>query len=142
LARKKYTEVERNIMEEVSKNLKRVSKYKGLSQKDICDATDLPTSTISDYVNARTLISMGNLNKIAEALKVFKGEIYPVEPSGNESSIHNKNSNPLANEKEFSSDLLDKIKHLADKHNMDLTDPSTLDLMDSAFDFIKRMKSK
>jgi transcriptional regulator with XRE-family HTH domain len=98
LARKKYTEVERNIIEEVSKNLKRVMFNKGLSQKDVCDRSKLPTSTISDYVNAKTLISMGNLNKIAEALGVTKGEIYPIDDQ-------NKNPNSSANEKEFISKI-------------------------------------
>ncbi|MFC3768335.1 helix-turn-helix domain-containing protein [Paenibacillus sp. GCM10012303] len=38
--------------------------------------------------------------------------------------------------------LLDRIKRLSDKHGMSLNDPRTLDLIDEAFDFVKRMQSK
>jgi transcriptional regulator with XRE-family HTH domain len=93
VARKKFTEVERGIMLIVSKNLKRLIHNKGFSQKDLCDLTSLSTSTISDYVNAKTLISPGNLHIIAEALKVPKSDIYPTNQNDHESFIHNKNSN-------------------------------------------------
>lgn len=100
MARKKYTEVELSTMREISKNLRRITHYKGLSQKEVCELTGLSSSTISDYFNAVTLISMGNLHKIAEALKVPNDEIYPIDVSGNvknpNSSIQEKELEPFA----------------------------------------------
>jgi repressor LexA len=75
MARKKYTEVEREMMKRIAINLKGILTRKGVSQKDLCDYTGLATSTISDYVNANTLISPGNLQIIADALNVMKSEI-------------------------------------------------------------------
>jgi transcriptional regulator with XRE-family HTH domain len=39
-------------------------------------------------------------------------------------------------------ELLEKIKAITDKHGMELQDKRTLELLDSAFDFIKRMRSE
>lgn len=75
MARNKYTEVERELMKSIARNLKKVLWEKGLYQKDLCDLTGLATSTVSDYINARTLISPGNLQIIADALDVQKSQI-------------------------------------------------------------------
>lgn len=75
MARKKYSEVEAQLMKDISRNLKDVLNRKGVSQKELADKTELATSTISDYINARTLISPGNLQKISDALNVYKSDI-------------------------------------------------------------------
>ncbi len=85
MARNKYTEVEEKIMRDVSRNLKSLLAKKGIYQADLCKKTGLARSTISDYVNGRTLISQGNLEKIAEALDVQKSDI--------DSSLKKFNSN-------------------------------------------------
>lgn len=95
MARKKYSDVDHNTMEVVSRNLKRIMFNKGLTQKDICDRSKLATSTISDYVNAKTLISMGNLNKIADALGVTKGEIYPIDDQNKNPDMREKGFDPF-----------------------------------------------
>lgn len=77
MARKKYSELEINAMEEAALNIKRLMRLRGLNQTELAEKTDIPTSTISDYANGRTLISMGNLEKIAQAFKVYKSEIIP-----------------------------------------------------------------
>lgn len=75
MARSKYTEVEQTMIKDISVNLRRISELKGITQTQISDKTGLSTSTISDYFNAKTLISPGNLEKISNALNVSKADI-------------------------------------------------------------------
>ncbi|MNB71349.1 LexA repressor [compost metagenome] len=77
MARKKYSEVEKELMKEVSNNLKKIVSLKGLTQTELSERTGIPTSTISDYMNAKTMISMGNLEYIAYGLNVRKSDIFP-----------------------------------------------------------------
>lgn len=77
MARKKYSEIEIRAIKETAANIKRIMNLRGMSQTELSEKTDIPTSTISDYVNARTLVSMGNLEKISEALRVPKTELQP-----------------------------------------------------------------
>lgn len=75
--RKKYSEVERQLMKEMAFNLKRILTLKGISQKELAEMTDLSTSAISDYINAKTLMSPGNVQVISDALDVKKSDIDP-----------------------------------------------------------------
>jgi repressor LexA len=75
MARSKYTEVELDMIKEMSYNLKRLLLVNGVTQTELSDRTGLPTSTISDYVNGKTLMSPGNLQKIADSLNVLKSDI-------------------------------------------------------------------
>lgn len=75
MARSKYTEVELGMIADISGNLKKILHLKGVSQTDLSNKTELPTSTISDYVNGKTLIPPGNLQKIADSLNVLKSDI-------------------------------------------------------------------
>src|SRR6185312_4264118 len=62
-------------MKDVSNNLRRILKQKNIMQIELSEKTGIPTSTLSDLVNGRTLISPGNLQNIADALQVQKSEI-------------------------------------------------------------------
>lgn len=75
MARKKYTEVELETMKDMARNLKEVLRRRGMSQKELSEKTNIPQSTVSDYTNARTLMSQGNLQIISDALAVNKSEI-------------------------------------------------------------------
>lgn len=75
MARSKYTEVELNMIKDISVNLKRILFLKGTSQTELSEKAGLSTSTISDYVLGKTLMSPGNLQKIADALMVLKSDI-------------------------------------------------------------------
>lgn len=77
MARKKYTEVERDLIKGIAHNLRAILKRKGLTQKDLADGTELSTSVISDYLNEKTLATPGSIQKIADFLKVSKSEIDP-----------------------------------------------------------------
>jgi transcriptional regulator with XRE-family HTH domain len=137
MARRKYTEVEKNIIKEVSENLKRIIQRRGITQKYIADKTGLSTSTVGDYINGRTLIPPGNLELISNALEVQKSDIYPVE--GNVKTPADQLQG-LGNLDGFNAELLIKIKELADKHDMDLTTPEFFNILDSAFDVVKRVR--
>lgn len=91
--RKKYTEVERVLMEEMATNLRAILIRKNISQKELAEITNLSTSAISDYINAKTLMSPGNIQIISDALNVRKGEIDPtfrgtVDMVAKETSAH------------------------------------------------------
>ncbi|WP_225596345.1 S24 family peptidase [Mycolicibacterium fortuitum] len=93
MARKKYTEVERDLIKGIAKNLRTIIKRKGLTQKELAEGTDLSTSVISDYLNEKTLATPGSIQKIADFLKVSKSEIDPTfQPKVN---ITNNNLIPL-----------------------------------------------
>lgn len=48
--------------------------------------------------------------------------------------------NPRSIERERDDSLLHEIKKIADRHDMDLYDPRTLELLDAAFDLIAKMR--
>lgn len=50
---------------------------KGITQLELSERTGVASSTISDYVNGRTLMSMGNLQIISDTLKIAKSDIFP-----------------------------------------------------------------
>lgn len=75
MARRKYTAYEKNIMMDISNNLKRILSLRGITQTSLADKCDLSTSTVGDYYHGRTLISPGNLQKVADALGVAKSDI-------------------------------------------------------------------
>lgn len=77
MARSKYTEVELDMIKDIAVNLKRILHLRGVNQTELSDKTGLSTSTISDYVIGKTLMSPGNLQKISDALNVPKSEINP-----------------------------------------------------------------
>ncbi len=83
MARKKYSEVENEVMKKVAANIKQLLVEKKWNQKMLGEKSGLSSSTISDYVKGKTLISPGNLQKIAEAFEVSKSEIYPMENEEN-----------------------------------------------------------
>jgi len=75
MAREKYSSYEKDIMRAVSKGIQQILTSRGMTQAKLADLCDLPTSTISDYYHGKTLISPGNLQKIADALGVPKSAI-------------------------------------------------------------------
>ncbi len=111
MARKKYTEVEHKIMKNVADNLKKFLKNKNMSQKELAELTELATSTISDYINAKTLISPGNLQLIADVLNVPKSSI--------DSSLSQNNHDNLNEFDEDTRALARDIKSL-DRNSQDV----------------------
>ena len=75
MARSKYSEYERRIIEISALNLRRILHEKGLSQIQLSDLTGIASSTINDYCKGKTLMLPGNLQMIADALGVNKSDI-------------------------------------------------------------------
>ncbi|MEK4251577.1 helix-turn-helix domain-containing protein [Paenibacillus sp. FSL W7-1287] len=73
--RARYSDIDKNIMEVTSRNLKKLLQRKKLTQKALADMTGLSTSSISDMVTGKTLISPTNLEKVSNCLKVDKSVI-------------------------------------------------------------------
>jgi repressor LexA len=76
LARRKYTELEKEIMIKSAQNLKDLLNKNNVSQKKLSEITGLSTSVISDYINAKTLMSPGSIELISSALGVETTAIY------------------------------------------------------------------
>lgn len=62
---------------QIANNLKAILKEKDLSQVELSIGTGISKSTISDYVRAATMMKVGNLEKIADFLRVRKSDIDP-----------------------------------------------------------------
>lgn len=77
MARRKFSEVERNLMKGIAENLRQIIEKRGWSQKDLADKAGLSTSVISDYLNEKTLATPGSLQMMSDALNIPKGDIDP-----------------------------------------------------------------
>lgn len=75
--RGQIAEMEARLKKEIAKNLKNLMKERGYSQLRLSELSGVPKSTISDYITEKTLANPGNIQKLAEVLKVPKSEIDP-----------------------------------------------------------------
>ncbi|WP_281512189.1 helix-turn-helix domain-containing protein [Mammaliicoccus vitulinus] len=62
---------------QISTNIKNIMKSRGITQMSLAEKTGISKSTISDYLNNKTLINPDNVQKVANALNVKKSEIDP-----------------------------------------------------------------
>jgi len=66
------------LKRQIAENIKRLMKEKGgLTQIRLSEMSGISKSTLSDYLNCRTLINPGNVEKLSTALNVPKSEIDP-----------------------------------------------------------------
>lgn len=65
------------LKKEISNNIKRLMKKNDWTQKITSEKSGISKSTLSDYVNCKTLINPGNVEKLSEAFNVPKSEIDP-----------------------------------------------------------------
>lgn len=61
----------------ISENIQRLMNKRGWKQIHLSEASGISKSTLSDYINHKTLINPGNVQKIADAFGVQKSEIDP-----------------------------------------------------------------
>ncbi|MGG0756240.1 LexA family protein [Brevibacillus laterosporus] len=66
------------LKKEISENIKRLLKTRGWTQLKLSEISGISKSTLSDYINCRTLINPGNVEKLSEAFSVHK---YDIDPS-------------------------------------------------------------
>ncbi|GGH83668.1 repressor LexA [Pullulanibacillus pueri] len=77
MTREEINKMEENLKKEISQNLIRIMKEKGFTQVRLSEESKIPKSTISDYIRRNTLANPGNIQKMADVLKVSKGDIDP-----------------------------------------------------------------
>ncbi|HDR4494294.1 TPA: helix-turn-helix domain-containing protein [Bacillus cereus biovar anthracis] len=79
MPRKFKTAKEEQVALKIAENIKTLLKEKGMRQTDLSALTGIARSTMSDYVNGKTTISMGSLQKISEALGTTKSKLVELE---------------------------------------------------------------
>lgn len=65
------------LKKEIASNIKRLMKERGWTQIKLSDKAGISKSTLSDYINCKTLINPGNVEKLATAFEVNKSDIDP-----------------------------------------------------------------
>lgn len=77
MTRRKQTPMEIAYKAWISSNLKRFMEHRKETQKSLAEATDIPKSTIGDYVRGERLPDPTNVQKIADHFNVSKSDIDP-----------------------------------------------------------------
>ncbi|EKN67835.1 XRE family transcriptional regulator [Schinkia azotoformans] len=77
------------LKKQISDNITRLRTARGWTQLKLSEKSGISKSTLSDYINCRTLISPGNVEKLSEAFGVPKSEIDPSfkQTDGNPSNL-------------------------------------------------------
>lgn len=65
-----------SLLDIVSSKLKFLRKQRGLTQEQLAEMVDLQPNTISYIETGRGFMSVENLEKVAEALRVHPSELY------------------------------------------------------------------
>ncbi|MGV2927177.1 helix-turn-helix transcriptional regulator [Macrococcus capreoli] len=78
------------LKKEISRNIEKLLKENRWTQKELAEKTGISKSTISDYLNFKTLINPGNVEKIAKVFNVSKGAIDPTFGNKNNTSYLNE----------------------------------------------------
>ncbi|MFD2705494.1 helix-turn-helix domain-containing protein [Salibacterium lacus] len=65
------------LKKEIASNIRRLLKENGWTQLKLSEQTGISKSTLSDYINFRTLINPGNVERLSTAFDVKKSEIDP-----------------------------------------------------------------
>lgn len=115
MARRKITEVERNIMKEISKNLRKILKDTGWNQKELAEKVGLSTSVMSDYLNEKTMATPGSVQMMADALGLEKGDIDPSFKSNTVNTDSEKKKRMLKILSELNDDEMDILLLTAER---------------------------
>lgn len=113
--------------------LRQLRKLEGWTQEEVAKKIGVTKQTYNHYENENRRPSLDMVRELGRVYQVNLDAIFAGEDDG-----------PLTPDPEKKADekLLTEIKKIADKHGMDLTDPKTLDMLDGAFDFLRRMQDK
>ncbi|UBH10637.1 helix-turn-helix domain-containing protein [Macrococcus armenti] len=65
------------LKKKISMNIEKYRKEMKWTQKELADKADIPKSTLSDYINCKTLINAGNVEKLANTFNISKSDIDP-----------------------------------------------------------------
>jgi len=75
--RGKHTEYESKLRDTIAANLRQLLADRNMTQMELSRRSGIPTSTMSDYLNSKSLAVPGNVEKLARALDVEKHLIDP-----------------------------------------------------------------
>ncbi|NMH72821.1 repressor LexA [Bacillus sp. RO2] len=65
------------LKKEIANNIKNLMKERGWTQLKLSELSGISKSTLSDYINTKTLINPGNVEKLSAAFNVNKSDIDP-----------------------------------------------------------------
>lgn len=120
------------LKQKISNNIKKLMKERNWTQKKTSELSGISKSTLSDYVNCKTLINPGNVEKLSEAFNVPKSEI---DPSFKASSVVKEeaqtyNTLTAKDERDIQKELQKMIDSLNAKNSYAAFDGQGLDDMD------------
>lgn len=75
MPRNKLSKFDKELRAQISANLKKYTE--GLTQYQLSEMTGIPVSTLSGYFAMRSTPNAGNIQKIADALKINKSDLDP-----------------------------------------------------------------
>lgn len=104
----------------------------GLKQEELAEMTESNRANIGNYETGKASPKYDQLTKLASALRTTTDYLLGTT----------ENPNSLANVLESNNTVLNWFRDFAKNNNLDLNDPTIFDDLNSAFDFIKRMKPK
>lgn len=108
MPRNKLSPFDEKLRETISNNLKKYTSH--LTQGQLSAMTGIPASTLSGYFAKRSTPNAGNLQKIADALKIKKSDI---DPRFNKEDNETLPELTAKDEREIESDLEDMMHSVA-----------------------------
>ena len=110
MPRNKLSKFDKELRAQISANLKKYTE--GLTQYQLSEMTGIPVSTLSGYFAMRSTPNAGNIQKIADALKINKSDLDPRFSN----NILKSDEDPDLNsrdEREIESDLEDMMNSVS-----------------------------
>ncbi len=110
MPRNKLSKFDKELRAQISANLKKYTE--GLTQYQLSEMTGIPISTLSGYFAMRSTPNAGNIQKIADALKINKSNLDP-RFSNNILKSDEKPGLNSRDEREIESDLEDMMNSVS-----------------------------
>jgi transcriptional regulator with XRE-family HTH domain len=123
---------DKKVKDVFAKHIAKIRKNRNMTQGTFADLLEVGVSTVSDWETGKKLPRAGVIERIARTFNITKSSLFQEESSSPWGEKKLKDNN----------ELIEGIKRIMAKHEMDLTDPKTFELLDSALDLIKRMRSE
>lgn len=120
------------LKKQISNNIKKYMKEKKWTQLKLSQESGISKSTLSDYINCKTLIKPGNVEKIAEVFAVNKSDIDPSFKNKSTSTVQEASSLYLTSkdEQDIQKELKKMIDSLSSNNGYAAFDGETMDNMD------------
>ncbi len=130
----------KNFYLTTGKNIKKYRDLRNYSLQVLAEKVGVTKKTIQRYENGDIRIDMERLKEVANALDV------PVKKLTEGTGVFtvNEESSAYSTNAELSEkmELLGQVERLAEKYQLDLSDPASMQLLEEAFNFVKRIQKK